>query len=412
MRGLVRVCTCVGAEAFAPYMAAILAPVLHSAALEDACVLRDEGENKSPLEGKKGYEVIKMDLRAVGEQYVCINTAMLEEKALAVELLFEYATALGVVFLPYLQPCVELVTPMLRYPYHEEVRQASCRALPAFMGVAQKVARQLQSISPDQLAQMFEFMAGPFLEAIEKENLLDALEEELEMFALLLKEFALPLSAQAVERVNAVVASITGACLQRRQFRKEQEKENEDMDEEGLAELEAENGKEDDMLTSLYAVVGQVCKNCRESYFVPFTKTLLPVFKPLLGHSGAAVPDGLVLPAMFIIDDVLEYCSTLAQASLYVPWFFPIVKKLCKSENVDLRHSAAFGVGSCAKALGPMFREAKAALETLTAIIRAPGSREGEESPPRTTPSRRWARSAGTRSRRTPRCRRVCSTSG
>jgi hypothetical protein len=99
--------------------------------------------------------------------------------------------------------------------------------------------------------------------------------------------------------VNAVVASITGACLQRRQFRKEQEKENEDMDEEGttptlcvivwigcwcveceaiiarrmtmtaldarprahtcvnlttpsqgLAELEAENGKEDDMLTA------------------------------------------------------------------------------------------------------------------------------------------------------------------
>jgi hypothetical protein len=31
-----------------------------------------------------------------------------------------------------------------------------------------QVARQLQSISPDQLAQMFEFMAGPFLEAIEK----------------------------------------------------------------------------------------------------------------------------------------------------------------------------------------------------------------------------------------------------
>jgi len=137
----------------------------------------------------------------------------------------------------------------------------------------------------------------------------------------------------------------------------------------------------DCLIQSLYAVVGQVCKNCRESYFVPFTKTLLPVFKPLLGHSGAAVPDGLVLPAMCIIDDVLEYCSTLAQASLYVPWFFPIVKKLCKSENVDLRHSAAFGVGSCAKALGPMFREAKAALETLTAIIRAPGSREGEDEP-------------------------------
>jgi len=86
-------------------------------------------------------------------------------------------------------------------------------------------------------------------------------------------------------------------------------------------------------------VVGQLCKNNQASFFESFNRMLLPVFQPLLGEG---IPEGLTLPAMCIIDDVVEYCGPHSQA--YVSWFYPAVVRLCASEAVELRHSAAFGV--------------------------------------------------------------------
>jgi len=115
----------------------------------------------------------------------------------------------------------------------------------------------------------------------------------------------------------------------------------------------------------------------KERYFPLFDKDLAKVFKPLLATNNS---HGVINAAICVLDDIVEHCGPPARA--YCPHFIPIILHFAASEEVDLRHSACFGIGACAKAIGPQFAPFRdQALQTLWTVVESPGSREEDVEP-------------------------------
>ena len=65
----------------------------------------------------------------MGDKRISIRTSVLEEKATACNMLCCYVDELKDGFLPYLQPVVETMVPLLDFYFHEDVRKAAVASL-------------------------------------------------------------------------------------------------------------------------------------------------------------------------------------------------------------------------------------------------------------------------------------------
>jgi hypothetical protein len=84
-------------------------------------------------EPEEGIERVVVAVRGQGNVRLEYNTAVLEEKATACHMLFQYATRLKAGFFPYVQEVLRVLTPLVRYRYNESVRVASVSAVPALI---------------------------------------------------------------------------------------------------------------------------------------------------------------------------------------------------------------------------------------------------------------------------------------
>jgi len=69
------------------------------------------------------------------QQSFGIRTAGLEDKATACEMLVCYARELGPAFVDYVEPVVELLLPLLKFYFHDGVRESASEALPYLLVV-------------------------------------------------------------------------------------------------------------------------------------------------------------------------------------------------------------------------------------------------------------------------------------
>lgn len=74
---------------------------------------------------EEGWEFVKVD-----NQQLAIKTTALDEKCTAVEMLICYARELGAGFQPYAETVLELAVPLLKFYFHEGVREAGAMVLP------------------------------------------------------------------------------------------------------------------------------------------------------------------------------------------------------------------------------------------------------------------------------------------
>jgi hypothetical protein len=69
------------------------------------------------------------------QQSFGIRTAGLEDKATACEMLVCYAREMGPAFVDYVEPVVELLLPLLKFYFHDGVRESASEALPYLLVV-------------------------------------------------------------------------------------------------------------------------------------------------------------------------------------------------------------------------------------------------------------------------------------
>lgn len=373
-----RICECLK-EDFVPYLDAVIPPLFKSASRENVASIEDVDE-KNAVEELEGYETVTVSIRSVGSKKLTLNTSFLEEKILACNLLYQYATVLKEYFFPYVDQCSRILVPLLSYQFNETIRVSSVAALPALVESV-SVFLKKKGHNQQPVGQLFNFMFSPYCHAIAEEFKMDSLQNILDSFSnsmLVMYSADLVMSKEQIETVNGLLEEIIGASNLRREER-EQKRHSDDCDEEESFLLDEENEAEDELLTYVHSCIAAMVKINKDGYMPSFISKLFKFFWPLiLDPTKSSI--GQIQAGLCVIDDIIQYGGHTAKQ--YVKEFYPIVTKYCLHSEVDVRHAAVFGIGSCAIATGLEFKPVRnEALDVLLQVIMDSESRNEDNAP-------------------------------
>eukprot|EP00966_Prymnesium_polylepis_P281546 6505443-Prymnesium_polylepis.1 len=104
-------------------------------------------------------ESVTVAIRGQGNKRISIRTSALEEKATACQMLQSYAADLKEGFLPYVQEVAQVLVPLIKFQYMDEVRTASMCAMPELLqSVILATNAGQPGASPQLVAQLKDFM--------------------------------------------------------------------------------------------------------------------------------------------------------------------------------------------------------------------------------------------------------------
>eukprot|EP00775_Hariotina_reticulata_P003510 gene3510-3780_t len=357
-----RLCKALGPE-FLPYLPVVMPPLLTAARIEPEMKVHDPDlETAGDYEDDDDVEHIQL-----GDKVLAIRTSSLEEKATACNMIVCYLDELKEGFFPYVQEVTDLMVPLLKFYFHEDVRRAAATALPHLLRSAQAAVDQnVAGASKEFTTQMIHFMWEPLLAAVKKEpepeltaTMLDSLAE--------IVELAEPnqLTPQQVEAAFTAFNSILTAANARRSQRSKRAAA-EDFDEEEEEALAAENEAEEELYDQVGSCLGNFLKSFGDAA-LPYVEGLMPSIAPLLEKSR---PEEERRIALCIIDDMLEHSK--AGRVKYLGQLMPVLLDAATSSHCDLRQCAVYGIGIGASQSPDLFKpHAPAALATLTAVVTA-----------------------------------------
>ncbi|KAL4539354.1 hypothetical protein Ndes2437B_g02265 [Nannochloris sp. 'desiccata'] len=298
-----RICTTLGPD-FIPYLPIVMPEMLQAAQLEPDVVVNesDDEAEESGADGDGGEDDGDMETYLINGKRVSLHTSLLEEKASACTMLCCYAYELKEGFFPYAEQVTQIMVPLLRYYFNEEVRGAAAQALPELLRSAVESMKKNQGATQAFCVNMAHYMWHPLVEAVAKEGdpdivstLLTSVEEVLSVAegpALIPVEMLAPLFQTSFP---TVLEDYEG----RRKERMERAS-GEDFDAEEQEALEEEHEAEGELLDAL----GTACTTALRLYgdaVMPLIEGLMPAVGQLL-EKGRFVEERRV--ALCLMDDL------------------------------------------------------------------------------------------------------------
>jgi len=327
-----RICKAIGQD-FIPYLDFVMPPLMVSAKLDpDLTITDDEGGQVE----KDGWQYIP-----IGDKRIGINTSVMEEKATACNMLYQYATGLKGGFFPYVEPVAKLLIPLLKFYFHDGVRTAAISTMPSLL---ECVSEHLAATNQDR-APLFSLLAhilDKYIPAMQQEIDLDILLLMIETVCECLdvcKDNCL--SADNLKKLCVTVNNEISERASRMETRAE-ERQNEDFDEEEAAKLERENEKEDEILSQLAEILFRLVQYHKEAFLGPFSETLLQTMIALLQPNRAANERQI---ALCVFDDIAEYAGPKALPMFQ--HFIPLMLDYMGDANPSVRQAAVYGIGVC-----------------------------------------------------------------
>jgi hypothetical protein len=369
-----RICTTLGPD-FIPYLPIVMPEMLQAAQLEPDVVVRDSDDEAEEDGGEgEGEDDGDMETFLINGKRVSLHTSILEEKASACTMLCCYAYELKEGFFPYAEQVTQIMVPLLKFYFNEEVRGAAAQALPELLRSAVEAMKKNFHPSATQsfCVQMAHFMWAPLVEAVAKEGdpdivstLLTSVEEVLAVAegpALIPVEMLAPLFQTSFP---TVLEDYEG----RRKERMERAS-GEDFDAEEQEALEEEHEAEGELLDAL----GTACTTALRYYgdaVMPLIEGLMPAVGQLL-EKGRFVEERRV--ALCLMDDVLQYSPS--GAAKYMPTVMPMLLAGASDKDANIRQCCVYGLGQAAQHRGDGFRQhAVNAVPAILALIQAPDGR-------------------------------------
>jgi len=352
-----RICGCLKQD-FAPYLDHIMPGLLRSAAMRPDVTAVDAEEE---LEGMETFQL--------GDIKFGIRTSMLEEKLKACNTLARFVEFLGAGFYPYIGQTAEIMIPLLKFMYDEDVRIAAASAMPELVRCAKLYAAANAGEDPAAATQLADVILSNLVEVIPAEPdmdvqiaLLEALQEVVETGVA---------SGEKAAEFLPLVQALWGEVEERAAGRAVPQ--SEDCDEEEWEALQAKGAVDDEMQETIAMCLAAFFKPYGAEFFgVMSSSGLLEIYTGWLGSED----DTLRKVAMWVWADAVQYCSEAATP--HSEHFLPALLAYSDSEQpTPVRQSAAYALGVCAEHLG---KEAFApvcgeALERLMAIVGAEASR-------------------------------------
>lgn len=351
------ICLIMGVE-FVPFLPLVLPPIMQAARAEQMLKFVEENDDLDentwdvyPLSGKR----------------VAINTAILEEKVEAIDILKLYAEILGGLFASYVYPVVaDILLPALDFYFHDGVRHLAAQALPVFL----RIVKFAPDSRPEEVSSIWEMISSKLVESIHGEPLIDIKDDYYASFGACV---ALMGDNLLLDNVLEAFARTVAISLQEVYKRiKERDAANTNNEEDYGEGLEEENSEftDEELLDEINKAVLGVFKYLRFQFLKPF-QDLLPIVLAFLTEENKA----LQLCGLCIVLDLVEH--TGPNSAVFKDVFVNAVAELILSPVPTVREMGTFVVGVAATNGGEEYAEfCIAALPLLFKMVLVPDAKQ------------------------------------
>lgn len=332
-----RMCRVLGQD-FVPYLPSVMPPLLELAKAKADITLLDDDEQIANYEQEEGWELVPLKGKVIG-----IKTSILEEKHMAIELIYIYAQQLEAAFEPYVIDILHNVSlPGLAFFFHDPVRVASAKSVPMLLNSFKKAHGERSQ----DLVSLWESTLDKLLEVLTPELAIDTLAEMYQCFyesiEVLGKNCLAPSHMDSfIEAAKQTLEEYQGRVRKRAEDKQDAE-EGEEESEETMFAIEDDQTLLSDMNKAFHTIF----KNQGIS-FLPSWSRLLPFYNEFITSQDPTQRQW----ALCIMDDVLEFCGEQSwqyQQSIRQPMIEGM-----RDPNSANRQAACYGVGIAAQKGGP-----------------------------------------------------------
>lgn len=332
MAAWARICRILGPD-FQTYLPYVMEPVLKAAALRVEIALLND-EDRAAIENSSDWESVSVQDQALG-----IRTSGLEDKATACSMLVCYAKELKHGFVNYVERTAEVLIPLLKFPFHDDVKCAAAEAMPYLLESAQPKGEQCVLVLWNAI---FENLIG----ALDAESDNAIINQQLESLgscietvgkASMTPDKYAKLTSKLQEKFNGHFEELA----EQFEYRKDEDYE---------AESECSDDNED-CLSGIAAVLHSLFTVYRTDYLPYFQPLVEPILK--LSVNDQAIPWTNRQTALCIWDDVIEHAGPAS--SEYQKFYLPLLSSGILDNKKEIRQAALYGIGQLAQQNGATF---------------------------------------------------------
>lgn len=353
MAAWARICRILGSD-FQTYLPFVMEPVLRAAALKVEIALLND-EDKAAIENSSDWESVSVQDQAVG-----IRTAGLEDKATACSMLVCYARELKHGFVDYVERTAEVLVPLLKFPFHDDVRCAASEAMPYLLESAKPKGNQL-------VLQLWNAIFENLLSAFDLESdssILNQLMESLGSCIEVVGEESM--TPERYDKLNKKLGERFKAHFE---YLAEEMERRKDED----YETESECSEDDqDCLSGISSVLHSLFVVYKGFWLVYFDHHVENILKLSMGDQ--TIPWSNKQTALCIWDDVIEYAGEMGLQ--YQKYYLPLLSNGVLDKNKEIRQAALYGIGQLAQQHGARFLEYfQSIIPTIVQMINHPEAR-------------------------------------
>jgi len=352
-----RICRVMGTD-FLPYLPHVMPGLLTAVQLDETCA--DSGEDEDEDSGT-----------------VNIRTSALEEKSTACGMICCYIDVLGDGFAPYVEEASAVLLPLIDH-YADDIRIAVAQSVPLMMKAGVDALKKQNQPASLFTTAFMEKTLPPLLAAVSEEEDMECLQEQLQAIGDLLDNAGEScLTPDQRKSVADVLINILQECLARREIRhKANEADADDLDEEALEALQADENTEEDVMMMFMQCIGAFLKAHKAE--------ILPLLEPILSKFMVMIkPDRIPADrrlALLVLDDVFEYGGPGMFA--LIPQTFPYFAQYLTDDEPSVRQAAAYGIGQLAEhahTVGIVSQNAAACVTALQNVISGGGAKSKKQ---------------------------------
>jgi hypothetical protein len=295
---------------------------------------------------------------------VSLNTTQIQLKSQAARSVYEIASAMGVTFGPYTEPCLTSFIPLVGFKYSMEVRSTTSQALAPIFSSACENAVTGEARARSLPQQVFAPIVKSILQEIatagtenDSEDIMDDLVAMADALSEILfaayhhkadnKWCIAVLSPNDADEVTVKVIQLLQNTFMERQGFWSNDDNDEKMHIEACLSMSAQ------LIASLVDCIGYILKSNGVKFLKTFKDRIAPFLGPKLIRSTGGNDKAAQHAAICLFDDCVEYCGPDAVAEygkMLVPGIVEVLTTQRNSEDSDeLVAAAVYGVSQLAR---------------------------------------------------------------
>ena len=360
-----RICTALGQD-FIPYLPVVMPPMLQAAGAKADFQVNEPDDVDDDDDDLETF--------FVAGKRVSLHTSALEEKATACSMLCCFAYELKEGFCQYVDQVSNIMIPLLKFYFNEEVRIAAAQTLPELLRSYVEGAAKGMGPTEENCRKLAAEIWPHLVDSLAKEVdpdvihvMLNSVEEIVDV-----SKGPMLMPLDLLGPVFDAFRTVLTDYEERRNIRMERT-EGEDFDAEEEEALEEEHEAESELLDALGNCLTSILKYYGDSA-LPLVETLLPAFASFMGPARY-VEERRV--ALILMDDIIQYSP--AGAAKYVNDVLPQILRGAADPDPGIRQSCVYGLGRTAEHRQTDFKpHVQDAVSIVLRIIQDPEARSEE----------------------------------